>query len=90
MATRDRTKPVGLRLFDGWPLDPPDSHGGARGPVVARAPSDSGGDPKVIGRVSGYPLEARVWRSRPAATSEAIWHPAGIWLAVRLLDPIPV
>lgn len=72
MATRGQ----GLRIFDGWDL-------GRTAPTP-----ESEGHPKVIGRANGWPLEARVWRSRPPGVSDAIWHPTGIWLAVRVLGAV--
>lgn len=70
-------KAVRLRLFDGWLEEAAGGGGGHR-----RSPSS--GDPKILGRVNGFPLELRVWRRRPRV-AEAVYHPSGVWVAVRVL-----
>lgn len=57
--------------------------GGVEPPKLGLAGSD--GRPAVVCRVDGWPLEARVWHHRPAGVPEAVYHPSGVWLAVRLL-----
>lgn len=58
---------------------------GADGGGDAAPPSDDGA-PAVVARVNGCPLELRAWRDWPRGVAEAIRHPSGIWVALRLLD----
>lgn len=55
-----------------------------------RATTEAGdGRPRVIGRANGWPLEVRVWTSRPADEPDAIYHESGTWVSVRLLGVAP-
>lgn len=60
-----------------WPMDPPAARS-------RRKPGDEGW-PKVIGRSNGWPLEVRVWHQRPRGVADAVYHPSGCWLTVRIL-----
>ena len=66
-----------LRIFD-------DQIGEASGPGGGGATGFPTGCPKILGRVNGFPLELRVWRRRPRV-AEAVYHPSGVWVAVRVL-----
>jgi len=66
-----------LRIFD-------DRFGEAGGPGGGSPLGSPTGCPKILGRVNGFPLELRVWRRRPRV-AEAVYHPSGVWVAVRVL-----
>lgn len=54
------------------------------GAELAVPPGD--GSPSILGRLQGWPLELRVWPTRPRDWPDAVRHPSGAWVAVRLLD----
>lgn len=54
--------------------------------VAPPRPGPADGSPKVLGRLQGWPLELRIWPRRPAGEPDAVYHPSGVWAAVRLLD----
>jgi hypothetical protein len=82
MPTRARTRCVRVHE-DGWPVDGPRLRLFGGGGEVGPDPAD--GRPKIIGRCNGYPLELRAWPRRPAGVADAVWHPAGVWVSVRVL-----
>lgn len=79
MATVAARPTLGVFRGDDWPLTPP-----RRTRPVSTSEREQG-YPKVIGRSNGYPLEVRVWHSRPVGIADAVYHPSGCWLTVRVL-----
>jgi hypothetical protein len=58
--------------------------GGGREAAAAWRPEDYG-HPSVQHRCDGHPVEIRIWTRRPERVAEAVYHPAGVWICLRVV-----
>jgi hypothetical protein len=57
---------------------------GTRPPARDRTAADYG-SPSCQFRFDGRPLELRIWPDRPPPGIEAVLHPSGVWVMIRIV-----